>query len=302
VTVQLSKEEETLVESVRQLGLSPAKVNRLLAGLNSNALVETSRQEKNKGSLSIDDDLAGVYSNAYRRALAVALERKALIDSGLLSEEKTHTHNGLDVILEALKTRPQSEKLSVSDLTMLILASNLGGNKAEGGISLRDLLPLLQKGGQLSVSDVVALLERAKPPPSAPPMPQANTSGLGDIFDESIKQILRDKIVEALKSETKRGPSADWGGIASRIIDTIRDVTGKIPPPQAPPPETISGEPIPLAAESLPSEAVTAPSLEASAASPSVSSETPILPEQSAKIAPATTSSTTEKELGGIEG
>jgi hypothetical protein len=296
MTVQLSKEEETLVESVRQLGLSPAKVNRLLAGLSPNALIETSRQEKNRPSLSIDEDLAGVYSNAYRRALAVALERKALIDSGLLSEEKAQTHNGLDVIVEALKTRPQSEKLSVSDLTMLILASNLGGgNKAEGGISLRDLLPLLQKGGQLSVSDVVALLERAKPPPPPTPIPQSS-SGLGDLFDESVKTVLREKIVKALTEESKKGSPTDWGAVANHVIEAIRGLTARIPPP----PESPAGEPILPASESPPPPAEAAPvaasSVETTAASPSVTSEA------SAASSPTTSSSTPTQDLGGIEG
>jgi hypothetical protein len=283
MTVQLSKEEETLVESVRQLGLSPAKVNRLLAGLSPNALIETSRQEKNRPSLSIDEDLAGVYSNAYRRALAVALERKALIDSGLLAEEKAHAQNGLDVIVEALKTRPQSEKLSVSDLTMLILASNLGGgaNKGDNAISLRDLIPLLSKR-DLTVADVMTILEKTRPPPAPPPMPQANSS-FADLFDDSIKQVLKEKIIKALSEESKRGPSADWGGIASRIIDTIREVTGKIPPPQAPPPEA-PGEPIPLEAPAT------------SQAPPPSSSAS-----ESAASSP-TTSTSTAQDLGGIEG
>jgi hypothetical protein len=292
VTVQLSKEEETLVESVRQLGLSPAKVNRLLAGLNSNALVETSRQEKNKGSLSIDDDLAGVYSNAYRRALAVALERKALIDSGLLSEEKAQTHNGLDVIVDALKARPQGEKLSVSDLTMLILASNLGGNKADSGISVRDLLPLLSKR-ELTVADVMAILDKTRPPPPAP-IPQSNSGGLSEIFDDSVKTVLREKIVKALTEESKKGPPTDWGQVANHVIEAIRGLTSRIPPPEAPPPETISAEAVPLAAES-PSQAA------AAAASPPPSETTTASPSESSAASPST-SGTSGQDFGGIEG
>jgi hypothetical protein len=276
----LSKDEISLLRTLKELGLPPSRLTKLL-----------SPKEETPAPARADEfDLVDIYHRAYSKALAISLERQALKDAGLLTQDQERPHNnstnGLDVILEALKTRPQSEKLSVSDLTMLILASNLGGgaNKGDNAISLRDLIPLLSKR-DLTVADVMTILEKTRPPPAPPPMPQANSS-FADLFDDSIKQVLKEKIIKALSEESKRGPSADWGGIASRIIDTIRDVTGKIPPPQAPPAETISAEAVPLAAES-PSQAA------AAAASPS---------ESSAASSPTTSSSTPTQDLGGIEG
>jgi|GEM_PF-1316405 hypothetical protein len=238
----VSKDEISLLRTLKELGVPPSRLTKLLSPKEETAPV--------KGE---EFDLVEVYHRAYSKALAIALERQALRDAGLLTNEQERPHNnstnGLDAIVEALKSRPQSEKLSVSDLTMLILASNLGGgaNKSEGGISLRDLLPLLQKGGQLSVSDVVALLERAKPPPS-PAMPAGNSGGLNDIFDESIKTVLRDKIVKALTEESKKGSPTDWGQVANHVIEAIRGLTARIPPP----PESPAGEPILPASESPP--------------------------------------------------
>jgi hypothetical protein len=260
MTVQLSKEEETLVESVRQLGLSPAKLNRLLAGLSPNALVETSKQEKNKPSLSIDEDLATIYSNAYRRALAVALERKALIDSGLLSEESRPQERQSDnnnLLIELLKNRNQGEKLSFNDVLMLLLVNNLGGGtnkQGDNSLSLRDLLPLLNQKGQLTVQDVVSLLERTKPPPS-PPMPVSN-SGFDGIFDESVKSILKQKIIDALTQESKKGPPTDWGQVANHVIEAIRGLTSRIPTAESPPPESVNAEmlPPPTSSETSPPE------------------------------------------------
>jgi hypothetical protein len=283
----LSKDEISLLRTLKELGLPASRLTKLL-----------SPKEEPPPVKGEEFDLVEVYHRAYSKALAIALERQALKDAGLLTQEEERPHNdnmnSLNAIVEALKSRPQSEKLSVSDLTMLILASNLGGgNKAEGGISLRDLLPLLQKGGQLSVSDVVALLERAKPPPpSAPPVPQSN-SGLGDIFDESIKTVLRDKIVKALTEETKKGPPVDWAGVAGKVVEAIQSVTQRIPSAMAPPPEQVSAEVLPppsaVSGSESPSQAV------AAAASPPASETTTASPS-------TTSSSTPTQDLGGIEG
>jgi hypothetical protein len=288
----LSKDEISLLRTLKELGLPASRLTKLLSP----------KEETHAPARADEFDLVDVYHRAYSKALAIALERQALRDAGLLTQEEERPHNdnmnSFNAIVEALKSRPQGEKLTVSDLTMLILASNLGGgaNKADNAISLKDLLPLLSKR-ELTVADVMAILDKTRPPPAPAAMPTTNSS-FADLFDDSIKQVLKEKIIKALSEESKRGPSADWGGIASRIIDTIRDVTGKIPPPQAPPPETVSGPPIP-AAESPPPPAEAAPvaasSVETTAASPSVTSEA------SAASSP-TTSTSTAQDLGGIEG
>jgi hypothetical protein len=267
----LSKDEISLLRTLKELGLPPSRLTKLL-----------SPKEETPAPARADEfDLVDVYRQAYSKALAISLQRQALKDAGLLTQDQERPHNnstnGLDVILEALKTRPQSEKLSVSDLTMLILASNLGGGKqGDNGISVRDLLPLLQKQGSLSVSDVVALLERAKPPPS-PAMPTTN-SGLGDIFDESIKTVLRDKIVKALTEETKKGPPVDWAGVAGKVVEAIQSVTQRIPSAMAPPPEQVSAEVLPPPPAASGSESPTPLGSEPTAAETNLSSSGTAIP------------------------
>jgi hypothetical protein len=273
----LSKDEINLLRTLKELGLPPSRLTKLLSP----------KEETPPPKQDNEFDLVEVYHRAYSKALAIALERQALKDAGLLTQEQERPHNnatnGLDAIVEALKSRPQSEKLSVSDLTMLILASNLGGGKqGDNGISLKDLLPLLSKR-ELTIADVMAILDKTRPPPPPPaPLPQSN-SGLGDLFDESVKSVLREKIVKALTEESKKGPATDWGAVANHVIEAIRGLTSRIPPAeapppeapaefippeaptasQAPPPETISGSPIPLAAsESPPSESSAASTLD----------------------------------------
>jgi|SRR5579875_3097329 hypothetical protein len=273
----LSKDEMNLLRTLKELGVPPSRLTKLL-----------SPKEETPAPARADEfDLVDVYRQAYSKALAISLQRQALKDAGLLTNEQEKPHSevqsqdGVQTLLQFLKERPRDEKLTVSDLTMLILASNLGGgtNKGDNAISVKDLLPLLSKR-ELTIADVMAILDKTRPPPAPAAMPTTNSS-FADLFDDSIKQVLKEKIIKALSEESKRGPSADWGGIASRIIDTIREVTGKIPPPQAPPPEA-PGEPIPLEAPAT---------SQAAAASPPASESTT-----------TTSSSATSQEFGGIEG
>jgi hypothetical protein len=280
----LSKDEISLLRTLKELGLPASRLTKLL-----------SPKEEPPPVKGEEFDLVEVYHRAYSKALAIALERQALRDAGLLTNEQERPHNsevqsqdGMQALLQFLKERPRDEKLTVSDLTMLILASNLGGNKADNAISLKDLLPLLSKR-ELTVADVMAILDKTRPPPPPAPMPQSS-SGLGDIFDESVKTVLREKIVKALTEESKKGPATDWGAVANHVIEAIRGLTARIPPP----PESPAGEPILPASES-PSQAVAASSVETTAASPSVTSEA------SAASSP-TTSTSTAQDLGGIEG
>jgi hypothetical protein len=244
----LSKDEINLLRTLKELGLPASHLTKLL-----------SPKEETPPVKGEEFDLVDIYHRAYSKALAIALERQALRDAGLLTQEQaSNSTNGLDAIVQALKSRPQSEKLSVSDLTMLILASNLGSNKADNGISLRDLIPLLSKR-ELTIADVMAILDKTRPPPAPAAMPTTN-SGLGDLLDESVKSVLREKIVKALTEESKKGPPTDWGAVANHVIEAIRGLTSRIPPPEAPPPETVSGPPVP------PSESL-APSAEAASES-----------------------------------
>jgi hypothetical protein len=273
----LSKDEISLLRTLKELGVPPSRLTKLLSPKEETAPV--------KGD---EFDLVEVYHRAYSKALAIALERQALRDAGLLTQEEERPHNdnmnSFNAIVEALKSRPQGEKLTVSDLTMLILASNLGGgtNKGDNAISLKDLLPLLSKR-ELTVADVMAILDKTRPPPPPAPIPQSS-GGLNDLLDESVKTVLRDKIVKALTEESKKGPATDWGQVANHVIEAIRGLTSRIPPAEAPPPEA-PGEPIPLEAPAT---------SQAAAASPP--------PSESSVASPSTTSGTPTQDLGGIEG
>src|SRR5579875_2422352 len=85
---------------------------------------------------------------------------------------EVQSQDGVQTLLQFLKERPRDEKLTVSDLTMLILASNLGGgtNKGDNAISVKDLLPLLSKR-ELTIADVMAILDKTRPPPAPAAMP-----------------------------------------------------------------------------------------------------------------------------------
>jgi hypothetical protein len=274
----LSKDEINLLRTLKELGLPASRLTKLL-----------SPKEEPPPVKGEEFDLVEVYHRAYSKALAIALERQALRDAGLLTQEQERPHNdnmnSFNAIVEALKSRPQGEKLTVSDLTMLILASNLGGgaNKADNAISLKDLLPLLSKR-ELTVADVMAILDKTRPPPPPAPIPQSS-GGLNDLFDESVKTVLRDKIVKALTEESKKGPATDWGAVANHVIEAIRGLTARIPPP----PESPAGEPILPASESPPPPAEAAP-----VAASSV--------ETTAASSPTTSSGTSTQDLGGIEG
>jgi hypothetical protein len=251
----LSKDEINLLRTLKELTLPASRLTKLLSP----------KEETPPPKEQSDFDLVEVYHRAYSKALAIALERQALRDAGLLTQEQERprnneiqTQDGMQALLQFLKERPRDEKLTVSDLTMLILASNLGGNKADNAISLKDLLPLLSKR-ELTVADVMAILDKTRPPPPPAPMPQSS-GGLNDLLDESVKSVLREKIVKALTEESKKGPATDWGAVANHVIEAIRGLTSRIPPPEAPPPETISGPPVP------PSESL-APSAEAASES-----------------------------------
>jgi hypothetical protein len=273
----LSKDEINLLRTLKELTLPASRLTKLLSP----------KEETHAPARADEFDLVDVYHRAYSKALAIALERQALRDAGLLTQEEERPHNdnmnSFNAIVEALKSRPQGEKLTVSDLTMLILASNLGGgaNKADNAISLKDLLPLLSKR-ELTVADVMAILDKTRPPPPPAPMPQSS-GGLNDLLDESVKSVLREKIVKALTEESKKGPATDWGAVANHVIEAIRGLTSRIPPAEAPPPEA-PGEPIPLEAPAT------------SQAPPPSSSAS-----ESAASSP-TTSTSTAQDLGGIEG
>jgi DNA-binding transcriptional MerR regulator len=274
----VSKDEISLLRTLKELGVPPSRLTKLL-----------SPKEETPAPARADEfDLVDVYRQAYSKALAISLQRQALRDAGLLTQEQERPRNneiqsqdGMQALLQFLKERPRDEKLTVSDLTMLILASNLGGgNKADNTISLKDLLPLLSKR-ELTVADVMAILDKTRPPPPPAPIPQSS-GGLNDLLDDSVKTVLRDKIVKALTEETKKGAPTDWGQVANHVIEAIRGLTSRIPPAEAPPPEA-PGEPIPLEAPATSQAPPPSSSASESAASPS-------------------TSGTPTQDLGGIEG
>jgi hypothetical protein len=261
-----------MVKTLRGLGVTPQRLAKLFS------------KEEEMTPRAGEPDLVDVYRESYSKALGIALQRQALRDAGLTLEERPHNSqnpDGLQTIVQFLKERPQSEKLSFNDVLVMILINNLGGgaNKSSEGsaLTLKDILPLLQRGGQLSVSDVVALLERAKLPPP-PAMPAGNSGGLGDLLDESVKGVLRERITDALKSSLKSGPPVDWAGVAGKVVEAIQSVTQRIPSAMAPPPEQVSAEVLPPPPAASGSESPTPLGSEPTAAETTLSSSGTAIP------------------------
>jgi DNA-binding transcriptional MerR regulator len=245
---KISDEERRHLENLRNLGLSPSQIDQLLAG----SISSEPRSPLNSGHPEPDDLLTTI-----RQARKLAMETQIYRQFGLLPSEENHRQQPLDLkeILEALKEKSPNEKMSVQDLILLLGFAR--GNDGKSDLALKDVLPLLKGKEGITISDVVSLLDHAKP--SAPVI---STQPQGETFDSFVDSTMKEKfkgvmmkaLDDALNPEKNKqllgeNGKVQWGPIADKIADSIQSFAEKMPKSQQAPQPQVEAEPLPAEQE-----------------------------------------------------